>query len=163
MSQRRKHAVAPIAAPKITMSLEHKLIQDSESLRAIQNLLKEAKLPYKDLSVDRAVTIGYYHDHKLIGSGVLEIYGRDALLRSVALLPEFRGKKLGKWIVDHQLSMAKSKSIERVFLLTETAQSFFHSYGFANFNRGDVPVSLQSSSEFSEVCPASAVCMMIKL
>jgi len=46
-----------------------------------------------------------------------------------------------------------------IYLLTETAQGYFEKKGYAVINRGGVPLAVQQSSEFSHVCPVSAVVM----
>jgi amino-acid N-acetyltransferase len=103
--------------------------------------------------------IGYSNDEgELIASGGLEIYGDYVLLRSVAVRESARGQQLGHRIVNDLLGQASGKS---VFLLTETAPGFFNRFGFSEISRDQVPDRIRKSSEFSSVCPVSAICMVL--
>jgi amino-acid N-acetyltransferase len=44
-------------------------------------------------------------------------------------------------------------------LLTETAPGYFETKGYQQITRADVPEEVQQSSEFSHVCPQSAIVM----
>lgn len=135
-----------------------------ESLPSVLELLKACKLPFQDVSLTDTVIVGYYNEEgQLIGSGGLEFYGDSALLRSVAVAGAERGKSLGQEIVKDIISRAKARSIEQIFLLTETAHDFFLRFGFRDTDRSGVPLEVQKSSEFSSVCPVSAFCMVLEL
>jgi amino-acid N-acetyltransferase len=144
------------------------MIQDQIALEKLQKFLKANKLPHQD--IDYAILtkgrmfLGYYDDKgELIGSGGLELYGDSALLRSVAVKENQRGKELGKKIINDLVSHAQKANIANIFLLTETAKDFFLKRGFKLIGRTEVPNTIKASSEFSHVCPASAVCMFYKL
>lgn len=140
------------------------MIQDQLALERLQDFLKTNKLPYKDVHLNGSLYIGYHDEHKnLIGSGGLELYGKHALLRSLAINENHRGKNLGKQLVDNLIAKAKSLEIETLFLLTETASKFFEGKGFQTIDRSEVPEAVKNSSEFSAVCPASAACMVYKV
>jgi amino-acid N-acetyltransferase len=85
------------------------------------------------------------------------------LLRSIAVVTEYRGKHFGKAIVEDLIRRAEGRSQLSVSLLTETAPSFFEGLGFRKLPREDAPVEIKSSSEFSSVCPVSAVYMSMEL
>jgi amino-acid N-acetyltransferase len=144
------------------------MIQDQIALEKLQQFLQSNKLPYQDIdssiSTKGRMFLGYYDDAgELIGSGGLELYGDAALLRSLAVKENQRGKDLGKKIVDDLVSQARKANIANIFLLTETAKDFFLKKGFNLIDRNEVPENVRASSEFSHVCPASAVCMFYKL
>jgi amino-acid N-acetyltransferase len=61
--------------------------------------------------------------------------------------------------VAHVESEARAHHIERLVLLTETAQPLFQKLGYSVIERSSVPESLRQSDEFRSLCPASAVCM----
>jgi amino-acid N-acetyltransferase len=140
------------------------LIQDASELKKLQHFLQTNKLPYADIKTDGDVFVAYY-DAKgnIIASGGLELYGASALLRSIAVDQHYRGKELGKRMVDDLIVKAKDLKIDFVFLLTETARAFFLKKGFSDVSRDDVPVEIKSSSEFSFVCPVSAACMSYRI
>ncbi len=143
------------------------MIQDQIALEKLQKFLKANKLPADDLdmhlTVKGKVFFGYYENGELVGSGGLELYSGSALLRSVAVKETYRGKTLGQKIVNDLVTKAKELKITDIYLLTETARDFFSRYGFKEVDRHLVPAEVKASSEFSYVCPASAVCMFYKL
>ncbi|HEY6434123.1 MAG TPA: GNAT family N-acetyltransferase [Acetobacteraceae bacterium] len=81
------------------------------------------------------------------------------LLRSLAVAPSHQRRGLGQALVARVESEAQAHGIERLLLLTETAQALFHKLGYAVIERSAVPEQLRQSAEFRSLCPASAVCM----
>jgi len=136
--------------------MQSRLVNTSEMLLQLQSFLKENRLPFSDVQLDNSHYLLFYENEKLIGSIGLEWYSSNALLRSVAIAEKWRGKGLGKMMVTEVLKDAKKAKMDGVFLLTETAAPFFLQLGFTDFDRQQAPVAIQSSSEFSHVCPASA-------
>ena len=143
------------------MNLKPTLIQDAIALEKLQKFLQANKLPHEDVKADGNIFIGYYDEAgNIIGSGGLELYATSALLRSLAVSQNHRGKNLGKKIVDDLLQTARDLDIQSIFLLTETAHDFFLRKGFVDISRENVPLPVKSSSEFAFVCPVSAACML---
>lgn len=139
-------------------------VKNNDQLLPIIDLLKKNKLPWKDISLKDNLFVRYYNDSAdLIGSGGLEFYAHYSLLRSIAIDEKERGKSLGKQIVQDLIVRAKSRSVSKVYLLTETAHDFFIKSGFKDVGRDQVPVEVQASSEFTSVCPVSAACMVFEL
>lgn len=148
---------------KTAVSMDAQIVNQTQSLNDILPLLKSNKLPYDDIQLDNNLFISYKDESgKIIGSGGLEFYSMYALLRSVAVDQSERGKAVGTEIVNDLLDRAKRKSIKEIYLLTETAHDFFKKRGFADVPREDVPSEVKASSEFSSVCPVSAVCMVYR-
>jgi len=143
------------------------MIQDQIALEKLQKFLQSYKLPHQDIeniTTKGRVFLGYYDGGgELIGSGGLELYGDSALLRSIAVKENARGQELGKKIVDDLVTQARNSKINNIFLLTETAKDFFIKKGFTIVSRDDVPSQVRASSEFTHVCPSSAICMFYKL
>ena len=100
---------------------------------------------------------------RLIGTAALEIHGRDALLRSVAVDAATRGTGLGQRLTHAALERARQRGVSRVFLLTETAAAFFPKFGFTRIERSSVPESIRGTIEFVSACPASADVMVLEL
>lgn len=131
-------------------------------LESMKNFLRSNQLPADDLKLDSSCLLMYYNgDDKLMGTGALEFYNQHALLRSLAVSPEVRGQQLGKQMVYDLLEQAAAAGCEEVYLLTETAPIFFKKFGFVEWKRDQVPVTIQSSSEFSYACPTSAQVMKL--
>ena len=98
-------------------------------------------------------------DGEVVGSAGLEMYGDDALLRSVATAAAVRGTGLGAQLVHAALDRARAMRIHTVYLLTTSADSWFARIGFVRLPRGEVPVAVQSSVQFGLVTCASAIAM----
>jgi amino-acid N-acetyltransferase len=140
-----------------------RIVETNESLHEVTSLLKASNLPFKDIQPGNIELISYSNnDGKIVGSGGLEFYGSFALLRSVAVEESQRGQSLGTQIVKDLLERARKRSVMAVYLLTETAEGFFLKHGFASTRREDAPESLRASTEFTSVCPATAVCMVFR-
>ncbi len=130
----------------------------------IVSLLQTTKLPTESLAQD--VTAFYVTENEDGPTGIagFEFYGDDALLRSVAVLPQMQRHGLGLRIVEFMLDEARRKNIRNVVLLTETARDFFLKKDFKVVDRSSVQnEAMKESSEFSFACPKSAVCMILKL
>jgi amino-acid N-acetyltransferase len=83
-----------------------------------------------------AVTVD---DGTVVGCGALHVMWEDlAEIRTVAVDPSCRGRKIGHRIVAELLDQAREIGVARVFVLTfET--SFFGSFGFAEIDGAPVP------------------------
>jgi amino-acid N-acetyltransferase len=95
----------------------------------------------------------------VIGLAGVELYPDGALLRSVAVHPDWRGTGLGRALVTRALDTARAAGARDIYLLTTTAEQWFPRLGFAPIGRARVPPGVRQSVEFREACPASAVVM----
>jgi amino-acid N-acetyltransferase len=100
---------------------------------------------------------------ELAGTVGLELYGRRALLRSLAVSPRRQGTGLGRRLCRALLDRAESLRLEEIVLLTETAAIFFEKHGFRAVSREEVSPALRNSVEFNSACPVSAICMRLRL
>ena len=86
-----------------------------------------------------------------------ERYPSSALLRSLVVLPSWRGQGVGRRLVASQL--ARLAPGTHVYLLTTGAEMYFRSLGFEAISRDEVHPEVKSSLEFQGACPQSAVVM----
>ena len=93
----------------------------------------------------------------------LEIYGSDALLRSLVVDANARAVGLGSALVAHAEDYASACRVRAIYLLTTTAESFFARRGYRRVDRGLAPPSIQSTREFAGLCPASSAFMIKQL
>jgi amino-acid N-acetyltransferase len=142
--------------------MEAKVIDNESSLTDLFNLLRISNLPYEDIKLANNHFVNFYVAGDIIGSGGLEFYPPSALLRSLAVVENQRGKSIGKQIVQDLLERAKQRCVNEVYLLTETAHDFFIQRGFVDIPRDQVPEEIKLSSEFKSVCPVSAACMVFR-
>jgi amino-acid N-acetyltransferase len=56
-------------------------------------------------------------------------------------------------------NLAKRKKIYEIYLLTETAENFFKKLDYCIIQKELAPEAIKNTSEFSSVCPQSAVLM----
>jgi amino-acid N-acetyltransferase len=126
----------------------------------IKGLLLECHLPVEDLRSENLKHFLNVRDGpSIIGVVGLEIYGKYALLRSLAVLEIFRGKQIGENLTREAEKLARSQSVERIYLLTTTAGDFFSRRGYQTIQRKTVPNIIQETDEFKNLCPANAICM----
>jgi amino-acid N-acetyltransferase len=132
---------------------------DSKYRPALISLLQSEGLPVEDLPIDLINFIMATDKGFIVGAVGLEIYGQSGLLRSMVVKPEYRNMKLGRDLIGELEKNARSIGIKTIYLLTETAQCYFPKIGFETIARDNAPPSIMQSSEFSHVCPTSAIFM----
>jgi N-acetylglutamate synthase-like GNAT family acetyltransferase len=145
-----------------TISIES---ASANELHLIYALLEKNRLPTAGLAehLSTALVARTQDQKALVGCAALEIYGTDALLRSVAIEPGFQRLGIGKQLIQAILGIAQDKKIKTVYLLTETAPKFFEQFGFQPIRRMSVAPSIQQSIEFRQLCPDSARVMKLEL
>jgi len=127
--------------------------------QSIVSLLQSEKLPVEDLPVSLDNFFVALDDNKIIGAIGLEQYNNCGLLRSMVVDKEHRNKNVASQLVLQLEQYAITKGIDGMYLLTETAPEFFKRKGYAQISRDETPEPIQASSEFSHVCPVSAIVM----
>ncbi|HEX6133206.1 MAG TPA: arsenic resistance N-acetyltransferase ArsN2 [Longimicrobiales bacterium] len=132
----------------------------SADLWAVQSLLRAADLPVDgvaDQFEDGYVV--YEAAGAVVGAAGLEVYGGHGLLRSVVVAPEWRGRGVAESLVTDRIEWGAARGLRAVYLLTTTAAPYFAQRGFTQVDRDRVPASIRRSSEFSELCPETAIAM----
>jgi amino-acid N-acetyltransferase len=125
--------------------------------QSIVALLLAEKLPVADLPTPLQNFAVTRHGEVLTGVIGLEIYGNYGLLRSLAVNNNFRNQGIATELLRHVEKLAAAKSLNTIYLLTETAPGYFTRKGYKTITRADVPAEVQQSTEFSNVCPQSAI------
>jgi amino-acid N-acetyltransferase len=129
-------------------------------LPAIRALLAASGLPGQDLTPAHLSSFWIERDAVgLVGVVGLEPHGRAALVRSLAVRADARGRGLGGALLAHAESQASELGIETLYLLTTTAERFFAAQGYAVMRREAAPLEIRATAEFAELCPASSVCL----
>ena len=134
-------------------------IAQADDLPAIVSLLGACKLPADDLSEG---ILGNFVVAKsgddLVGVVGLEVLGTTGLLRSLAVEPQWRGRKLGERLVAEGEARARDE-VGALYLLTTTAQAYLQRLGYEDVPRETVPEAIASHAQFRGLCPASAKCL----
>ena len=98
---------------------------------------------------------------KVVACGGAEAYQFAALIRSIAVMPDYRSHGIGRKLVRQLLDRLASRGLREFYLLTTTAEEYFRKRGFKTIDRDEVHPQLLSSKEFQGACPDSAVCMRL--
>jgi len=134
-------------------------VQPSET--GVKRLLNESQLTDSDLTPEHLQHFfGLGTKEEPEGVVGLELFGTVALLRSLAVVTSRRKTGLGSILVAHVEDYARNKGIKSLYLLTNTAESFFKHRGYERTARDDAPAAIRQTKEFSEICPVSSVFMV---
>jgi amino-acid N-acetyltransferase len=93
----------------------------------------------------------------------LELFGEVALLRSLVVTDELRGKGAGSRLLRHAEDHARGQGVQFLYLLTTTAEGFFSARGYHQAGRDSAPQAIRATREFSSICPASSAFMVKQL
>ncbi len=134
-----------------------------DDLGKICQLLVSAELPTIGVSEHIKDFLVAHQDGSIVGAIGLEHYGQAALLRSAVVDASERQYGIGSTLFDACFQKARGLGIRSLYLLTNTAEQFFHKKGFRRIDRADVPEAVASSVEFTDACPSHAACMKLDL
>lgn len=128
----------------------------------ITESLKQTKLVYQDL--DPALEHFYVarSGQEFLGCIGLEQYGLTGLLRSMWVDEKHRNQGIAHALITRLEGHASSLGLNALYLLTETAETYFGKQGYRQVDRSLTPEELKNSAEFKSLCPASAK-VMVKL
>ncbi|RFP09561.1 MULTISPECIES: arsenic resistance N-acetyltransferase ArsN2 [unclassified Duganella] len=125
----------------------------------IKRMLLEEGLPQDGAQEHLAQFVVGESDGKLVCAGGLEVYGVNALLRSVVVKAGSRDQGWGRQLLTCLTEQASGLGVTTLYLLTTTAASYFSNLGFVVVSRKRIPDQLYQSHEFQGACPASATAM----
>ena len=130
----------------------------------IKRLLTAGDLHHQDLAKGLLKHFLLARDKsRLIGVVGIEICGQYALLRSLVVDADYRSMGIASRLVDSIERHAASLKLSALYLLTMTAEVFFEKRGYQKSIREFAPAEIQNTSEFANLCPASAACMVKQL
>ena len=128
-------------------------------LAAVEQLLAASGLPLDGVPESLGTFVVAEAGSELVGVAGLEVCCDNALLRSVAVQPEWRSHGVGRALVTRVIADAEARGLRALYLLTTTAERYFPSFGFHAIPRDAVPADVRATAEFREACPASATVM----
>lgn len=146
--------------PALKIEIDTARPQDAEH---VLRLVKENRLTTDGLLDALATILVARLGQRIVGTAALEIYADGALLRSVAVSADVRRRGLGASLINAALRVADDLKVHDVFLLTFSAEKYFHRFGFRPVDCHEVPVSVQTSVQFTGACPSSALVMRKRL
>lgn len=130
---------------------------------AVVELLQSQNLPTQDLPDRLENFILAKENGKVIGSVGLEIYGKYALLRSLAVEAAFQSGGIGQTLYKTALEVAQTKRVQDLYLITTTAAPFFKKAGFTQIKRTDAPAPIAATAQFTTICASTGVVMHKKV
>jgi arsenate reductase len=133
----------------------------ARDLPAITQLLEGAGLPTVGVAENLEGFAVARRNDSVIGCGGVERYGRDGLLRSVAVAPFHRRRGVAAACVRYLVDRCARRGVASVYLLTATAPDYFARLGFEPCSRHAAPEGIRSSWEFRSGCPDTAVLMRL--
>jgi len=141
-----------LRSPALKIAVSEKERQD------VLTLLEQQQLPVSDITEDTLLYL-LVDGEKMIGTAGLDIFDDCALLRSVSVVQDVRGKGYGR-ILNEQIELfAKESGINCMYLITHTAKDFFDRQGYCSIDRTTAPDAIKQTGQFSGLCPMSAVVM----
>jgi amino-acid N-acetyltransferase len=127
-------------------------------------LLQAQGLPVSDITdehLEHFFFIG--SDGSPTGLVGIEMYGSEALLRSLVVAENARTRGVGAALVQHAEEYATSHRVGAIYLLTTTAEKYFERLGYERIDRSRAPPSIEQTREFASICPASSAFMTKRL
>ena len=134
----------------------------ADDLAIAVQALAAAGLPTADLKLSHLKLVATSGSH-IAGLVGLEACSEHGLLRSLVVVPDYRGLGLGQRLVQALEETAKSDGIRCLWLLTIDAEGFFSTLGYERQDRSVAPAAIAASEEFSSLCPGSAAFMSKQL
>lgn len=131
---------------------------------ALLQLLESASLPTSDLGeADMNDFLYAGSPHAPIGIVGVQLFGADALLRSLVVNEEHRTRGLGQALVECAEVHARERAATTIYLLTTTAEAFFLARGYSVASRDSAPAAIRATPEFAGLCPASSAFLSKRL
>lgn len=96
---------------------------------------------------------------RIVATGGLEPRRENAALRSLAVSDAIRGQSVGAALLAVLERLAMQRSLNQLFLLTETAARFFSAHGYLPADRNSAPRQIRQLPQFESLCPDSATCL----
>ena len=138
------------------------LISKASSLEEVKALLTACRLPTQDIGDDATFFVARERE-QLCGVAGMELYGDSALVRSVAVPPDWRRRGVARALCETLIREARGRGVRQLYLLTTDADRFFARIGFSATERAAVPDDVRATAQFRDLCPQSAIAMMRKL
>lgn len=100
----------------------------------------------------------------IVGTVALDVFGDDAVLRALAVVPTARGSGYGWMLADMAVSHARWRGVRRIYLLTATASDFFAAkFGFRVVDRTTLSKLVAASETFTAARGSNLVAMRLDL
>jgi GNAT superfamily N-acetyltransferase len=96
-------------------------------------------------SIAGALCFGVYRQRQQVGFGrIITDYATFAYLSDVFVLDEYKGRGLGKWLVECMLAHPDVQGLRRWLLMTEDAHGLYQQYGFQPLRRPEQAMEIHN-------------------
>ena len=117
----------------------------------VRSLLESLGMLYSDVNIK---TIHQYfvleNEKGIVGTVGLEIFGADAVLRSLAVAKDSRGAGYGWMLADTVIQHARYRGVSQLYLVTKNAGDFFAGkHGFREVELSTLPAHISESPTFN--------------
>ncbi|HYO43453.1 MAG TPA: GNAT family N-acetyltransferase [Candidatus Limnocylindrales bacterium] len=126
---------------------------------AVEALLAAAGLPLEGAAEALSAAVVARVGDRVVGAAAVEPYGSAGLLRSVVVAEPLRGTGLGRELVAAAEALARERGIRDLYLITETAASWFPRHGYIVVDREVARAAVGDSIEFTMACATTGVPM----
>ena len=82
----------------------------------------------------------------------LEVYGKYGIIRSTAVLPEYRRRGIGVQLAEKAIENARDRGIEELYLKTEHEAKFFSQVGFTSIFPQQIPAEIKDAEMLAVSC-----------
>ncbi|WP_062223268.1 GNAT family N-acetyltransferase [Aureimonas sp. D3] len=121
-------------------------------------LLSTAGLPTEDVAEPGRVFLRYATEGgEFVGIGGFEPLGAAVLLRSIAVVPEHRGRGMGGAITADLMQRGRGQGAADAFAFTTGERTFLAALGFRRVERTEAPAAVLATRQAMGLCSASAV------
>src|SRR5262245_42586705 len=103
-------------------------VATNADLPAIERVLASNGLPTSGVAEALCGFLVAEADGAVIGTVGMEYCGAYGLLRSTAVVPEWRGRGVARQLVERIVAEAEGRGIHALYLLTTTAERYFPSF-----------------------------------
>ncbi len=125
-----------------------------------------AKSGLTEAAEDRDATAFFFlrNESGVAATVALEVFGEDAILRALAVDPDWRGGGYGWILADTAINEARHRGVKRIYLLTEYASDFFAGkHGFRVVDRSTASPAVAASRTFQRSTGTKFVAMRLDL
>jgi UDP-N-acetylmuramate: L-alanyl-gamma-D-glutamyl-meso-diaminopimelate ligase len=129
----------------------------------VRELLRSLELDWRDVTDDdNGKFLLLINETGIVGCVGLEVFGEDAVLRSLAVRPAARGAGYGWMLADSVINRARFFGVRRIYLITEYASDFFAAkHGFRVVDLSTVAAPVVGSVTFRTPKGKSAIAMRL--
>src|SRR5688572_6871960 len=111
---------------------------------AVVALLNSRKLPTADIPAELPHFLVAERENEIVGCVGLEIYGSDALIRSLVVDHRVQNQGVGNALLTRVMAVGTNQGVHTLHLLTTTARAYFLTKGFHDESRDKSPEQIRA-------------------